>query len=221
MTGQAGVDLVKSYISERQNTASELIEFDRNWSKIFQSTERGQNGTRNANFVKDQFVKSGRYTAGQAYKYGRSLVVWPEREDETLASTVADIGDASQLVVGMRFPSAQVVRFSDAKVFQLLSVLHSDGRWRILVFDGDIQQEQVRRRLERVNKSLELLIEDLTPRGSDLDSFIELLLVLKAKRTEVELAQLPEAFKPVTGPHRIRSEFQNKSQPLRYKTDFW
>lgn len=220
LRGRASVDLVNTYVGERQNTASELIEFDRNWSKIFKSTGQGQDGTRNASFVKDQFVRSGRYTAGQAYKYGRSLVVWPGAGDEAPDSTIAgDIGDASQLVVGMRFPSAQVVRFSDAKVFQLLSVLQSDGRWRVVVFDGDIEQQHVKHRLERVGQSLGKLIEEFTPEGSSADLFIEPLLVLKAKRTEVELTQLPEAFKPITGAHKIRSERFGIFLPLRNMTD--
>lgn len=205
LTGQANVELVKTYVSERHKTASELIEFDRNWSKIFKSAEGGQTINGDASYVRDQFVKAGRYTAGQAYKYGESIIVWPGQEPQALDSPTSRGEKALQLVVGMRCPSAQVVRYSDAKVFQLLSVLRSDCRWRVIVFDGDIQQDEVRKRLEVVGNSLASLLREFSPKGADPDSFIELLLVLKTKRIRIEPSQLPEVFQPITGIHKIRS----------------
>lgn len=215
LTGRAGAGLVGTYVGERWATAAELIEFDRRWARIFRSDDGGggeedgeveeekkKKKKKHASYVRDQFVQAGRYTAGQAYRYGESVIVWPgdgAREK------------ASKLVVGMRFPSAQVVRFSDARVYQLLSLLRSDGRWRVVVFDGDIQDEQVRSRLNKVSASLEVLVRDFTPDGDDVDSFIEPLLVLRSKRTEVDVSQVPEAFKPITGPYKIRSERQSRT----------
>lgn len=224
LAGQAGAGLVRTYVAERQKTAAELIEFDRGWSKIFRSTGPGGQGVdasggEDPSYVRDQFVRAGRYTAGQAYEYGESIIVWPAPRKGTTGNASGEDGkEISQLVVGMRFPSAQVVRFSDAKVLQLLSVLHSDRRWRIVVFDGDVRKEEVRRRLERVSASLEVLIREFTPSEADLDSVIEPLLVLKSRRTEVGVSQLPEAFKPITGPYRIRSELSMLLAPFSLET---
>lgn len=228
LTGQAGVELVRTYVDERQSTAAELIEFDRAWSKIFKSKDDegsgsgevdndgdkqpGVNG--DASYVRDQFVKAGRYTAGQAYRYGESIIVRADCEDDIRNGRKADGDKTCQLVVGMRFPSAQVVRFSDAKVFQLLSVLRSDRRWRIVVFDGDIQHDAVRNRLQAIGASLEELIRAFTPRDADLDSVLEPLLVLKSRRTEVDVPQVPVVFKPVVGPHRIQSKTPTLLFPL-------
>lgn len=206
LSGQASLDLVKTYVSERQQTAAELIEFDRQWAKIFKSSGDADGDNADPNFVRDAFVKSGRYTAGQAYKYDKSIIVWPSDAVSTAADPVKNADTTAKLVVGMRFPSAQVVRFSDAKVFQLLSVIKSDCRWRVVVFDGDIQQKTVQHRLENVSRSIEALIREFTPESSDPDSLIEALLVLKTKRTAIELSQIPEVFTPVTGRHGIRSE---------------
>lgn len=201
LTGQATLELVKTYVSERHQTAAELIEFDRVWSKIFKS---GANGT-GADYVRDQFVKAGRYTAGQAYKYDRSILTWPSQDDKKTNGVAIDQRE-SQLVVGMRFPSAQVVRYSDGKVHQLLSVLRSDRRWRVVVFAGDIQQRETRDRLNQVASTLESTIGAFTSEETDEDSIIESLLVLKTKRTEIELGHIPDVFKPVTGKHQIQSE---------------
>lgn len=206
LTGQATEGLVRTYVSERQKTAAELIEFDRYWSKIFKSNGNAQSSPGDASYVRDQFVKAGRYTAGQAYKYDESIIVWPRAEEA--GSGLANNDEmASQLVAGTRFPSAQVVRYSDAKVLQLLSVLQSDGRWRIVVFDGDVQQAAVQHRLEAVGNALRLLVREITPETHDLDSFIEPILVLQTKRTLIKPSQLPEIFTPVTGKRKLRSEY--------------
>lgn len=203
LTGQANEALVKTYVQERQQTAAELIEFDRMWSKIFKS---GANGA-GADYVRDQFVKAGRYTAGQAYRYGKSIITWPSEESQK-TNGVAFGHRESQLVVGMRFPSAQVVRYSDGKVHQLLSVLRSDRRWRVVVFAGDIQQRETRQRLDLIGSSLESTVTAFTSVGRDQDSVIECLLVLKAKRTEIQLDHIPEAFRPITGKYKIESGSQ-------------
>lgn len=200
LSGQANVELVKTYVDERQSTAAELIEFDRTWSKIFKTAESEDKDV--ASYVRDQFVQAGRYTAGQAYKYGKSVIVWPQVLDKRQLA----VGTRPP-VVGMRLPSVQVVRYSDAKVVQLLSVIKSDCRWRVVVFAGDIvQREEACAALDGMNASLEALVEGLTPSGQDIDSVVECLLVVKAKRTSIELEHIPAVFKPVTGPHKIRSE---------------
>ncbi|KAF3763879.1 hypothetical protein M406DRAFT_341274 [Cryphonectria parasitica EP155] len=210
LSGQASEDLVRTYVSERQKTATELIDFDRKWTQIFKSSGRGDAAGHDSNLVRDAFVKAGRYTAGQAYRYDKNIIVWPSQGHDTQmavakTSPVSNAETGPQLVVGMRLPSAQVVRYSDARVFQLLSVIKSDCRWRILVFDGDVQQKTIQSRLEDVGRKLEMLIQEFTPDGADPDSLIEPLLVLKAERTNIELVQIPEVFKPVTGKYRIRS----------------
>lgn len=202
LTGQATESLVRTYVSERHKVASELIEFDRNWSKIFKSNGNGQTSNGDASYVKDQFVKAGRYTAGQAYQYDKSIIVCQPNEKAASSQNNSEI----KLVVGARFPSAQVVRYSDAKVIQLLSTLKSDGRWRIIVFEGDVQQEEVQKRLDMAGRVISSLVRDFTPEGHDPDSFIEPLLVLKTKRTLIKLTQIPEIFTPITGNRKLRSE---------------
>jgi len=53
--------------------------------------------------------------------------------------------------VGMRFPSAQVVRFCDAKAMQLVRALPADGRWRIIIFAGSVGDERGIERLVKVS----------------------------------------------------------------------
>jgi hypothetical protein len=76
------------------------------------------------------------------YEYG----VITHRENEDTNSAVA-----RGVTVGMRFPSAQVIRFCDCKAIQLQSVIKSDGRWRVVVFGGDVNRQDHRERLGTVS----------------------------------------------------------------------
>jgi phenol 2-monooxygenase len=127
LSGRVSPDILETYISERQATAKNLIDFDRYFTKLFSTTYRREHGI-SANDFKDQFVKAGRYTAGVATKYGPSMLT-RVREDESQIS--------SKLVVGMRFPSALVVRLCDSRPMQLSQALPSDGRWHVVAFAGE------------------------------------------------------------------------------------
>lgn len=141
LTGQAGPDLLNTYVAEREATATELIDFDRYFTKLFSSKYRQENGVTSEHFA-EQFVRAGRYTAGQAIRYNESLITTPGSADDRIAPNVP---------VGMRFPSAQVVRFCDARAMQLLEALPSNCRWHVMVFAGDIREPRAAARLSEVS----------------------------------------------------------------------
>lgn len=128
--------IIESYVKERSKTAADLIAFDRELSAMFSRKEK-----RDGEFA-EYFTKSGRYMAGFTSRYEDSLVTDLKRSQEQVASKVK---------VGMRFPSAQVIRFCDAKPVQLQPVCRSDGRWRVVVFAGDVTQARCKSRLDEVS----------------------------------------------------------------------
>lgn len=132
LTGRAPSSVLETYVLERQQTAEKLIEFDRSWSKLFSSEYRKQNGITAEDF-RDKFVEAGRYTAGMATHYPPSVLT---------CVTDNDVSIASGLAAGTRFPSAPVVRLSDAKPMELNSVLPADGRWHILTFCSGTSTEK-------------------------------------------------------------------------------
>jgi phenol 2-monooxygenase len=138
LTGRASKDLVDTYVVERAETAKELIEFDRDFTRIFSSKLRLP-----PDQVKEQFVKAGTYTAGQAVRYQESIIT-------ALPKTPEQQKLARKITVGMKFPSAQVVRYCDAKAIQMLNALPADGRWRVLIFAGDIMEKNMSERLATV-----------------------------------------------------------------------
>lgn len=209
LRGLAPPALLKTYVSERQKTASELIDFDRTLTKLFSTTYRQENGISDEQF-KDHFVKAGRYTAGQATKYEESILTRPSESRTDLAT---------HLAVGKRFPSCQVVRFSDARPMQLARALPSDSRWHVVVFAGvdavsglgdfakvrkfeaNMEAGQILTRVHmfQTAATLEDVAKEYMASGDDLNSIINCVLVLSARRTAIKQSQIPEVFTPVTG----------------------
>lgn len=125
LKGLSPPSLLETYVLERKKTAIDLIEFDRYFSKLFSSTGK----TSPKDFQKG-FIQSGKYTAGLTAKYDSSLIT--SSMDETAQF-------ATNVIVGMRLPSSQVVRYCDSKPVQLMRSLRSDGRWRVITFVGDLE----------------------------------------------------------------------------------
>ncbi len=49
---------------------------------------------------------------------------------------------ATNVYIGMRMPSFQVLNEADARPWQFQEWLKSDGRWGIVVFAGDVSDEK-------------------------------------------------------------------------------
>ncbi|KAK8020145.1 FAD binding domain-containing protein [Apiospora arundinis] len=188
LRGRAKPALLETYVSERQKVATDLIDFDRHFTQLFSTAYRREHGITPEHFH-EQFVKSGRYTAGQALKYDRSAIICLNGARDS----------AKRLEVGMRFPSSQVVRVCDAKAMQLVRALPSDSSWHIVVFAGDIRNAEGSANLDQVSRTLSEITRKFTPRGSQLDSILRSVLVLSGKRTEIEMQQIPDVFTPITG----------------------
>lgn len=133
---RAAPSLLETYTLEREKVAADLISFDRFFTGLFAS-----GAAHSPQYFSEQFIKSGKYTAGLTARYEDSIITAARRSRQELAP---------RLVVGMRFPSAQVVRFCDARAMQLVRALPADGRWRIIIFAGDIRAVASAERLDKV-----------------------------------------------------------------------
>jgi phenol 2-monooxygenase len=135
LSGLSPPSLIPTYVLERSKTAADLIAFDRELVQLYARKEKYE-----GEFA-EHFIQSGRYMAGFTAKYEDSIITQAVPPEQSAAKAVT---------VGMRFPSAQVIRFCDCKAVQLQSVLRSDGRWRIVVFGGDLNQSSHLARVQKV-----------------------------------------------------------------------
>src|SRR4051795_9922280 len=128
LRGTARPELLHTYSDERQKIAAQLIDFDREFSKMFSAhpTDSGDaaGGGVDPEEFQQYFITQGRFTAGVATKYAPSMIT-AEPLFEHLAEGFPG---------GMRFHSAPVVRVADGKPVHLGHAARADGAWRLYVF---------------------------------------------------------------------------------------
>ena len=106
---------------------------------------------------------------------------------------------ATKIDIGKRMPSFKVLNQSDARPWHLQELLKSNGRWRIIVFPGQLSMSQNMQRMQKLGVKLgsrNSFIRQYTPPGQPVDGVIEVLTVHSGPRTGLELFDLPEAFHP-------------------------
>lgn len=196
LKGISSPDLLRTYVLEREKTATDLINFDRYWTKLWTDHGDSRDGGKQEDFA-EAFKKAGKYMAGVGVQYAESPLT-------AVATSKQDL--ATNLTVGMRFPSTEAVRMSDANYVQLQHVLVSDGRWRIIIFAGDIQKTAFNRKLHALGEYLSSPtgpVRRHTPASTDIDSFIDPVVVLTGQRTEVDHSWFHQYFWPATGKLQI------------------
>jgi len=189
-------ELLDTYSAERQVVAQELIDFDREFARMFsappkESGEAEGNGVDPAEFQR-YFAAQGRFTAGVATRYAPSAIT-----AETGFQHLAE-----GFPVGMRFHSTPVVRLADAKPVQLGHVARADGAWRLYVFadrsDPTSPDSRVRGLCDFL-ASEKSPITRHTPAGADPDSVVDVRAVFQQGHRDLPVEQLPPVLQPRKG----------------------
>jgi phenol 2-monooxygenase len=195
LRGGAKPELLHTYSEERQQIAKQLIDFDREFAKMFSAhpTEPGAAGEGvNPDEFRKYFVAQGRFTAGVATKYGPSMI--------TAKAMFQHLAEG--FPVGMRFHSAPVVRLADAKPVHLGHVARADGAWRIYIF-ADRNDPMTRH-----SHFLELCgylesdaspIKRYTPASADPDSMIDVRAIFQQGHRDLAVDKMPSILLPKKG----------------------
>jgi phenol 2-monooxygenase len=193
LEGRAAPDLLKTYTIERHAIAQELIDFDKEWSKIMASPpknpDRPDLGGVDPAELQAYFVKSGRYTAGVAAQYPPATVLTAKAIHQDLAQ---------DFMVGMRFHSAPVVRLADAKPMQLGHVARADGAWRIYAF-ADASGKRLDALLKFLADTDKSPLRRHTPKGAEIDSVIDLRAIFQQVHRDLKVEDLHPLLLPRKG----------------------
>jgi phenol 2-monooxygenase len=196
LRGTARPELLHTYSAERQVIAQELIDFDREFARMFsappkESGEGEGSGVDPAEFQR-YFVQQGHFTAGVATRYAPSLITATSEHQHL----------AEGFPVGMRFHSAPVVRLADARPLQLGHVARADGAWRLYVF---ADRHDPASPGSRARALYEFLASDgspitrSTPAGADPDSVIDVRAVFQQGHRDLAVETLPPVLLPRKG----------------------
>lgn len=145
-----------------------------------------------------------------AVDYGVSTIVAKEGEsvdqgdgtDVSVADAtnrvVSDQSLSKSIAVGKRIPSVKILNQSDARPWHLQERLPSNGRWRVIVFPGDVTEAAQAAKLKAVGDAFHdksSFLRQFTPEGGRYDDVFEVLAIHKAPRHSVTIFDFPEVFR--------------------------
>jgi len=207
---QCAPALLHTYSAERQSVAQELIDFDREWAKMFSDrpAQAADRDSKVAEGVDKQgidpeafqtyFVRHGRFTAGMGTHY-RPSIVCGETSHQHLAAGYT---------IGMRFHSAPVIRVADAMRVQLGHAGKADGRWRIYAFAGADDpmsaSSGIRKLCDFLAHSPDSPVRKFTAADKDIDAIFDVRAIFQQVRQDLQLEELPSLLLPRKGRYGLR-----------------
>ncbi|KAJ7015890.1 FAD binding domain-containing protein [Mycena alexandri] len=211
--GLTSPSILDTYGQERVEVARQLIEFDHKFSRLFSATPAvaESEGVSMEEF-QALWVRMGKWTSGTAVRYDPSLIM--------TASSPAKTELVQNVIIGSHFESQMVVCYADAHATQFADRLVSDGRWRLIVFAGNMGDEN---QLQRFNYLCDQLmhadespIKKYTPPSADLNSVIEVLTLTSSSRRVLSYSAFPELARPYVGKFRYPTYDQIFSDEVSY-----
>ena len=199
LRGQAAPHLLQTYSAERQAVAKELIDFDREFSQLFNTKKSTNNNSSpavkadNPERLQSYFVKHARYTAGVEIQYAPSMVSASPKYQKLAAG----------YLIGTRFHSAPVIRIADTKQIQLGHIIKADFRWRIFIFSG----REIKKTIalgEFLSASATSPIVQMAKPNMDIDSVIDTRVVFQETEDTCLFEQMPQVFFPNKGVYGLR-----------------
>jgi phenol 2-monooxygenase len=200
--GRCVSQILQTYSAERRSVAKELIDFDREFAKMFSAAPKDpsrpdREGVDPAEFQK-YFVRQLRFTAGTETQYYPSILCGPPTYQHL----------AQDLPIGRRFHSAPVIRLADAKLVHLGHTVKADGRWRLFAFADAEDPLDTASRLRSLctflAKSPDSPVRRFTPAGADIDSVIDVRAAFQQGHRELAIEAMPSFLLPRKGRYGLR-----------------
>ncbi|KAH6950317.1 FAD binding domain-containing protein [Ilyonectria sp. MPI-CAGE-AT-0026] len=182
--GISPLNILKTYDEERGLTTKQLIAFDK---ALSEQAPLGGNfsvkGTRQG--LQDALP----FTSTTAIEYEAGPFVAKGGNSITSKQHLAP-----GIIVGRRIPSQTVEKHANGEPHDFGKSFPSDGRYRIVVFAGDVSRPEQLHRVERLSQVLELPEAFLRRFDGHViapQDVFETLVLHTASRDEVEIADLP------------------------------
>ncbi|MCJ7858173.1 FAD-dependent monooxygenase [Corynebacterium kalidii] len=194
-SGLAPEELLRTYHSERYPAASNLIDFDREWSTLMATPPKE---LEDPHAVEKYYLAAEEFAAGFMTDYDESMITADDRHQ----------GLASGFPVGRRFKSHPAMRRCDANRRHIGHQHSADGRWRIYVFaDSPAPGEESMLGVwaDWMQNSPESPVRRRTPDGRDDDTLFDIKVIYQQNHHDFELFDAPEVFFPRVGPFHLQN----------------
>lgn len=149
------------------------------------------------------------FASGIAVDYGKSVLVAKEGSAKDQGDGTDVMGShegahskqdlATNVKLGMRMPSYKVLSQADARPWHFQELLKSNGRWRLIVFPGDILDPSQAEKMKALGEKLSApssFLRRYTPPSHRIDSLIECLAIHSSPRVESDIFNFPPIFRP-------------------------
>ncbi|KAK7042192.1 3-propionate hydroxylase [Favolaschia claudopus] len=212
--GLADPSILDTYSGERVEVARQLIEFDHKVSRLFSGKPAVTAESEGVSMEEFQslWIRMGKWTSGTGVVYPPSLIV---AESSTQKSTLA-----KNIIIGSHFESHMVVCYADAHATHFADRLVADGRWRLIIFSGDLgdlnQQSRFNNLCDQLTNADASPIKRYTPPTANLNSVIEVLTLTSSPRKALRYSAFPEITRPFVGKHRYPTYDQIFSDEVSY-----
>jgi phenol 2-monooxygenase len=199
---QCKPEILHTYSAERHAVAKELIDFDREWAKMFSAPPKDSASADSKGVdpeeLQQYFVKKLRYTAGTVIQYNPSMI----------SAEPAYQHLAKGFEIGTRFHSAPVIRLADAKPIHLGHTVKADGRWRLFAFAGAEDpvepSSSIRALCQFLTGSPQSPILKYTPAEADIDAVIDVRAVFQQGHRDLAVEAMPALLLPQKGRYGLR-----------------
>ena len=194
-------ELLRSYSIERRAVAQGLIDFDREWAKMFSAPPRDPSNPQTDGVdpveFQNYFVQQGRFTAGVETRYRPSFLIGESKHQQL----------AKGFPIGMRFHSAPVIRLADAKRIHLGHVVKADGRFRLFIFADPCHgapSARVGALCQFLTNSPQSPIKRYTLPNTDVNSIIDVRAVFQEGHRELNPEEMPLLLIPRKGRYGLK-----------------
>ncbi|CDO68385.1 hypothetical protein BN946_scf184815.g32 [Trametes cinnabarina] len=184
LKGWAKMLLLRTYESERQKFARDLIEFDKQWSKLFMANSLSSEDRDDASkklFIEMMNKFSG-FTSGIGIRYSPSTIVNPQYQTS-----------ASNLIVGERMIPQMFICAADGRPVEIHDMLPADSRFKLLVFGGDIAVPGDLERLREATSATERP-ESFLSRYGRAGAVFDVLYFSSGKQANITYADFPQFY---------------------------
>jgi len=200
LQGKCDAKLLATYGTERRKVAQQLIDADRELSKLVATRPTAGDQSEQAKIdtakIEAFMKRQSGFVSGTSIEYYPSYICCGQ-ENQSLATGFK---------IGQRFHSAEATRVADGRSQQLGHLVKADGRWRLFLF-GSTQDPR-----DSSSKAYQLLdflannpdspVVKYTAKGSDIDSVFDTYAVFQQQ--DLSMHELPDYLWPAKGKYGLR-----------------
>ncbi|KAG9240507.1 FAD binding domain-containing protein [Calycina marina] len=184
INNQLDTGLLATYEQERRPVSEELLATDKFFLKLFDTHEDDQ-----AAWMLQKEVQLIPFVMGFATQYRRSQLTSLNDQQRRLDSNIADA-----VTIGKRLPDFVVSNHATARIYPIRTLLRSYGNFHILVFAGDISNQEELANVNSLGHSLRKM--NYVSSAASSPARLNTMLIHSSPRTSIELAALDGAFYP-------------------------